>query len=301
MRNKDKHPSVTKDIKSYFRAFVEKHKLLSITLKKDLQDIDKKIEDVKFLINTLKDNFSKYIKVDITKTTEYINLTKSFNDSLRKKCENYIKTSNKKGRNLAVQGIKLCKYIEERDNILRKIDKSNFYKSINFNIFSDIFATYTNHVSKFILQGYGYKINNSIGVIYAQLFATRKAIVDFKKTKEAKLKLIEQGIEPYDYHKELYCKKNNIPYNGVKYTVYKNEDVYAVLQCHLLSKGAKLTFVYQNELAYKYRNLNREELAIKYGKRIETLYDFPCTINQKINLFIKADEKNKLNFVRDEV
>ena len=61
-------------------------------------------------------------------------------------------------------------------------------------------------------------------------------MIDFAATNKKKKELIAKGLKPYNEKEAKWCKDNHIPYDGVDYKVYKNDECwyeYCLLGCRL--------------------------------------------------------------------
>lgn len=205
-----------------------------------------------------------------------------------------------------VQILKYCSILHKEYLLNRSIEIANTRANIQFKVYKEYVTIFFNKVHKNLLEGNGYRFSNGMGTfcINRWLIDTKssnyKPIVDFDATRKRKKELLDAGIKLYNEDDAKLYKSKGIPYDGVKYTIYKDTDTYY-----------EFTFIksiiFNNNLEYKrteyvnksYRGLSYQEIADKYCKNIEDIYKLQVDIKYKLNILIYLYPNKYINFIRN--
>lgn len=183
-----------------------------------------------------------------------------------------------------------------------------FYNKIlalNFKQYTEILRVFYTEVHKhMILKGEGYVFEDMIGWTCINRCHIVKSTtrIDYKATKENKKKLLEEGKRLYNAEEAAWCKQNGLPYDGVDYRVYlNNEYCYEVplIGCKL-PNGSKYKLVGADYRGREIRGKHNDELISMCNSKIENICELPLDLRTKLGLCNTVDKMLYLNFIRNE-
>lgn len=214
-------------------------------------------------------------------------------------------TSNIKYRQYLIQMLKyysINNKIKDNKELLIIIkDRSK----IKFRQFESYLRKYYYCVHNNLIYGYQYKFSNRFGYLgfnrwkFENTNNLKKTIIDFKATNMAKQELIKKGKKPYDKKEAEYYKLKGWKYDGIQYTVFKNDDYFVDLELVDGTLPLKSTIVF-DKLFYVGRTLKTisfDEIAKKY-KTLEEINELPLAVTHKMTIYNKINKGNDLNYIR---
>ena len=157
---------------------------------------------------------------------------------------------------------------------------------------------------KMILRGYGYVFEDDLGWVCINRCKINKGRphTDFAATKKKKEEILAKGGRLYNKEEEEWCRRNNIPYNGEKYTVLqKLESCYEIplIGCKL-PNGRKYKLEIADTRGKEIRGKSDEQLAKECNNNLEKICDLNVSLKTKLNICDKIDKTLYTNFIRNE-
>ena len=119
-----------------------------------------------------------------------------------------------------------------------------------------------------------------------------------KKKKE----LIAKGLKPYNEKEAKWCKDNHIPYDGVDYKVYKNDECwyeYCLLGCRL-PRSRSFVITNPDGRNMKYRGMTNEDIINKDNHDVNKILQEDLDIKTKLTLCLSVDKTLYTKFIRNE-
>lgn len=204
--------------------------------------------------------------------------------------------------------ITIYKYANSLKAINELEHKKDIYERIlklNTNQYTAILNKYYTEVQRqLILKGYGYQFENKIGclVINRCKLLNPKKKINFIATKRNKEKLLAKGVELFDKNKADYCKKNNIPYNGVDYRIFINEDyVYEFALCYpRINKGLNETFEASDYRGLSIRGKSNEDLIKEANGDVNYIMNLQLDCKTKLNIILEMNKMLYNKFIRND-
>ena len=123
--------------------------------------------------------------------------------------------------------LSLAKAQEKYYNNVQAIRKAEKILALTYRQYCNILRTFYYEVHKqMILNGYGYVLEGCFGwICFNRVIINGEVkMIDFAATNKKKKELIAKGLKPYNEKEAKWCKDNHIPYDGVDYKVYKNDE-----------------------------------------------------------------------------
>lgn len=259
--------------------------------------------------NKIKINHSVYKKefgIDVNSYKEFVNnkyIDGKFCDDVKIIFDNNVENINTKFILITISkyanSIKKINELEHKKEIYEKILK------LNTREYTEILSKYYIEVQKYlILKGYGYQFENKIGCLIinrCKLNKPRKKI-NFVATKKNKEKLIAEGVELFDKNKAEYCKKNNIPYNGVDYRIFMNESyAYEFALCYpKVNKGWNEMFECNDYRGLSLRGKSNQDLIKESNGDINYIMNLQLDCRTKLNIALEMNKMLYNKFIRND-
>lgn len=297
-------------IKDYYLQYISNAKKDIIEYNNHLNDANivkdetyKFINDNKDIIeNTFNIKFNYYNKELINK--EYSDTEALYNYTI--KLLNAI--DEHPNKNVLFELIRYCNSLRLVYKYTKLIELANRRKDIKFKTYQDYISKFYNKVHKCVLEGYGYKFSYGIGTYCINYWKfdpdkmKSNKVLDYKATNLKKKELLARGIKLYDKDEAKWYAERNMPYDGVDYRVYKTESYFYDITF------IKSTIMKHNVLEYKrtdyvnkkLRGLSYTEIADKYVKYIEDIYELPVDIKYKLNILLYKEPTKYLNYIRND-
>lgn len=203
--------------------------------------------------------------------------------------------------------LSLAKAQKQFHDNLFAIHKAAKIETLTYSEYRKILKTFYFEVQKqMILNGYGYVLEGNIGWICLNRVKVnkdgRKKTIDFSATAKKKKEIIDKGLKPYNKEEAEWCENNHIPYDGVDYKVYKNDEYfydYRLLDCRL-PNGRLFKIKDTDSRAVKYRGLTNEDILKQDNKDVNKILARDLSIKTKLTLCLKCDETLYTKFIRNE-
>ena len=295
-------------LKNFYLKFIYDAKGDIADYKKQLNDLLNIKNELINYINDYKTELLESFNIDLNEYTEWVNKTYDKKEKLFNKS---FKTLNildnvDINKSILIQLIKYCNIIKKEHTYNRSIYLASLRSNLKYEEYRNYVTTYYNKVHKCCLEGYGYKYGFGIGTYCINRWQINKSvknykpIIDFNETNKRKKELLNKGYKLYNEEDaKLYAAKG-IPYDGVKYTVYKSDKEYY-----------EFTFInsaiFKDTLEYKrteyinkqYRGLSYKDIADKYCKTIDDIYNLQVDIKYKFNILLYLYPIKYINFIRN--
>ena len=298
-------------LRDYYRVYLDDAKSDKLKFKEQLNNYIGIKNDSKKYLSDNENNILKSITINLTNYKEYNNEIYNNEEELLKRVNNSLKYySEGKERIYILQIIKYC-------NVLKKIHDLNIAIKQVENRSKITFKEYRNYVKQFYqygvhkccLEGYAYKYGYGIGKLMIsrwKLIGSNlpnykgRKIIDYKATKEAKEKLLKEGKIPYNKEDAEIYKERGIKYNGVKYVVYKDNDIVydiSINDCSYIATR-NLEFEHLETINKSIRGLSQQELA-NTCKTEEDVFKLSCDLNHKLKVYLCFDKTVYLKYIRN--
>lgn len=291
-------------IKDYYLQFINDAKV-------DIHRYNEKIKQLKELkesyikdINDNIDNIKKYIKIDLDNyTKEWVEKTYNPTESLYQYLIVYLRkySNNNDAKKYLITLIKYCNVLRNINTYTKSIALASKRRALPLKEYKNYVYKYYCKVHKCILEGNAYRFNNGIGTLIINYWKLQKfkPTIDYSLTKKRKLEIIAKGLRPYDVEEAKMYKAKGIPYDGVKYEVFRDATHYfdiGIFDSKICHHRA-FRFQVSKSINHKFRSLGDNGLAEKY-KTIDEISKLQVDIRHKINILINVDKTKYLNYVR---
>lgn len=213
-------------------------------------------------------------------------------------------TNDVDNKNMLVQLLKYCEtlsQIHEYENLILASDKR---KELTLAQYKDYIQTYYKTVLNQALQGFGYEFSNKIGTYIINAYRPKGGKTkDIQKTIDNYHKLKAQGDYVLTYSDKCWYDARKIPYEFVDYTVYNNADYeykFEIIRTklHYIRKVYVIPPIYSTTKNYK--NMSIDEIAEKYCKTEEDIYNMVADPNFKIKLLLKLKPEVYKRYLNNE-
>lgn len=297
------------DLKGYYLQFISNAKVDIAKYNESLITTKEVKEKLYEYIDNHKQDIVKSFSIDVTNfNKEWVNKEYNSAETLYNKV---VKLANNitehKDKIHILQVIKYCNILRIENKYIVGIELANKRKAIKFSVYSKYVVAYYNKVHKCVLEGMGYKFGYGIGTYCINHWKIDPARgkktkrVDFAATAARKRELIAQGAELYDDKLAAWYKQRNIPYNGVDYRVYKNENhfyEFTFIKSDIFTSSS-LEYKRTEYVANKYRGMSYTDMADKLCNKPEDVYTLQVDIKYKLNIILHKDPTKYLNFIRN--
>ena len=128
-----------------------------------------------------------------------------------------------------------------------------------------------------------------------------RTVIDFAATNAKKKELIAKGVKLYDDKEAAWYKARHIPYDGVDYRVYREDDSFYDITFIKSKLFTNNTLEYQRTeyVAAKYRGMSYKSMADTLCATEEDIYNLQVDIKYKLNILLYKDPSCYLNFIRN--
>lgn len=303
---------MTPDIntKGFYLQFITNAKKDIESYKESIEANGEVKEQLYNYIATKKDLILNDFNIDLDNyEKEWIDKQYTTAETLNEKVRKIVYTlSDHPNRIILLQVIKYCAALKQEYKYNRLIILAHKRKNIKYGEYVKYITAYYNKVHECVLNGMGYKYSYGIGVFVinywkldrSKLFKTR--MVDFAATAAAKKEILDKGLIPYDEKEADWYKMRNLPYHGVKYKVYKEDNHYyefTFIKSDIFTRSS-LQYKKVEYVATKYRGMGYEKMAEVLCPKIEDVYNLQVDIKYKLNIILHKDPTKYLNFIRNE-
>ena len=281
-------------IRDYYYNFISTAKRDIIEYQKELSYYNKVKEKQLELINASK--------------TDYINLFKIYIEDENiaiKRAELLIKTEVDPIKRFLLSHITkyahICSKIKEYTNMIVLATKR---KDIKFRDYETYIFNYYNKVHKFVLQGFGYKYTNGIGVLCICRWKRkehRNKYIDYNETNKRKKELLAAGKKLYNKNEAAWYAARGIPYDGVDYRVYKHDS-----HIYIIDIVKSKLFTNRNHIFERTEYVNTKLKGIGYKgladmcKDLDEISVLPVDLRCKLNMLLYKDPSNYIRYIRND-
>ena len=171
--------------------------------------------------------------------------------------------------------------------------------------YNEIIKTFYVEVQRqLVVNGYGYQFDNKIGwICFNRVIINNmnKRMVDYNATKLNRIKIINEGGRIYNKEEAEWCKNNNITYDGVDPTVYKNDDCwyeYCLLGSKIPGCGT-FKFTHNNYRHRKYKGKTTEDILATCNS-LDDVMNLEVSVRDKLMIALKLDKTLYTKFIRNE-
>ena len=186
----------------------------------------------------------------------------------------------------------------------KTIEKADKILALTLNDYRDFLREFYTEVQRqLIVEGNGYRLEGKLGwICYNRVLNTGKKMVDFQATKQNKERLIAEGKRVYNKEEAEWCKQNDIEYDGVDATVYKQDVAWyelCLIGCHLPNAN----YVRIKPVDYRSvetRNYTTEQLYKHCDGDIDKIMRLDVSMKIKLNMCLESDKLLYTKFIRNE-
>ena len=293
-------------VKDFYLQFIHK-------CREDIKDSNKNLSNIiaykKELwdsLNTNKEIIYKTYKIDLDKYSEFTDKHYNPKESLHKQAIDILRdTTNDELRMHIITISKYCSLLKKEFEINNIKEIALERVKIKYKEYVNILGEYYTKVQECVLKGMGYKYNGGIGVYVIHHWNIPKEeanlTLDYAATNANKKEIIKKGLKPYDDKEAAWYEARHIPYDGVKYKIYRQDTdwyEFTFMQSSIF-KRKELDYKRTEYVAAKYRGMSYKDIADKFCGTIEDIYKLQVDIKYKLNMILYKDPNKYLNYVRN--
>lgn len=297
-------------LKDYYLQFIYNAKKDNIEYNNNLKEIiNKKNIIYDYLLNN-KDNILNVFNINLNDyTIEWINKTYNTSENLYQYCIKLLNVIEEHdNKEYIIQLCKYCNILKAEHEVNKLIYFTNKRKDMKLSEYRKYITKYYNAVHKCVLEGDGYKFSNGIGTYIINSWKLdknkikNKPKIDFAATNAKKKELLEKGYKLYDEKEAAWYEARHIPYDGIDYRVYKeNNDWYEITFINSsVAKSYNLDYQHTEYVALKYRGMSYTDMADKLCQTVEDIYSLQVDIKYKLNILLYKYPIKYLNFIRND-
>lgn len=262
------------------------------------------VEAVRDSFNCEKNPFFKDLPFDYK---DYINDydTKIEHNLLYKEAKKHV-TMNSVYKYRAISVIRYFNKIRVLQDYAFKIEFVHKRNKLNKREYGAIIKKFVNKIHEVVLKGDIYNMGDRVGKLFIinKKVSKNRIYVDYAETNKNRKELLAKGLVPYDENDAEMCRRRGIPYNGVKYVVYKtNDEMIHVYYMSFISRYGDI----ENRLKFKpYKTMKAalkkhsyEYIYNNYCKTQEDIYKLDVALPVKIYLYKRMYPLIKLVYDRN--
>lgn len=295
-------------IKEYYKLYINNiikqsnDTILKINeLRIDIYNINKYLYEHKIIL------LDNNINIIIEKFINSINLNRDTSKDIIYINDILDKSNNVKLRQYIIQMIKYKSLNINIKDLLKTLDILKIKSKIKYREFENYIRLYYNTIHKNLIKGYQYKFINGFGYLSFNRYKfdhnneNKKPILDYAATNKRKQDIIKEGKIPYNKKDAELYKIKGLKYNGIKYYVYKEDNVYIDLEVLDSTIKTKVDLIFEkiNYIGLKLRNNSFDDLA-KHNNTLDKINNLQLSLYHKMTIYNKVNELNYLNYIRDE-
>lgn len=186
----------------------------------------------------------------------------------------------------------------------KTIEKADKILALSFKDYRDFIREFYTEVQRqLIVEGNGYRLDGKLGwICYNRVLNTGKKMVDFQATKQNKEKLLAEGKRIYNKEEAEWCKQNDIEYDGVDATIYKQDVAWYEL-CLIGNRLPNANYLRIKPVDYRSvetRNYSTEQLYKHCDGDIDKIMKLDVSMKIKLNMCLESDKLLYTKFIRNE-
>lgn len=200
---------------------------------------------------------------------------------------------------------KLSREQKELYDLKNNIDLWEKMLDLTLNDYKVILETFYNEVhKKLIIEGLGYVYEQPLGWVCinrCKIVPGARKVLNFQATKRNKERLLAEGKRLWNEQEAEYALKVGIPYDGVDYRVYLNEEAayeVPIINCRV-TKGEKVKLEPAARRA-AIQGRTDEQVIADCDNDMNKVCELPIDIKRKLYLCLKINDILYLNFIRNE-
>lgn len=204
-----------------------------------------------------------------------------------------------------IQLAKWCSILKNEPILNKKLLLCKTKYNMNFTEYRDLLSKYYMKVHEILLNGDAYKFGNGIGTLYLKTINLSKTRfhIDFKKTKEAKEKLISEGKTPYRKEDAVYAAENGLQYDGVQYLVEdtKNKEVVFIFtNSKYFTSRRKMEFKASDYVNLRFRGMTYDEIIKNFELKEQDVPSLQLSIKRKLHIMERINPGIFYRFEREK-
>lgn len=293
--------------REHYLDFINSKKEVIDAYKEKLGIIVAQRDELYNFIDERKQQLLESYNIDLSKYKSEWEERKYSNSKLYKIVDSIFRNNddNSPSRIILLQLNKYLMLLKKEDEYNKLIEIANKRSDISGREFRDYIKKYYVQVHKVLLEGFGYKFSNKLGIILVSFWKNpvdnKLHPIDYYASKVAKQKLIEQGLRPYKAAEAKRYAEMGIPYDGVDYRQYKDDAyfydirIYNSFQKDYISKPVFKKIEYINR---KYKGLTYKEIADRYVNSMEDICNLDVSLKNKVSIMNIKYPNNYIKFIR---
>lgn len=294
------------DAKGFYLSYIKNAEKDAIEFRRNREEAKKIKEELYAYIDERKDVLKNAYNIDVTKhDSEWNKKTYTDTETLYNKLIKASRLSYESDSNRVVllQAIKYCNILRNEYKFTQLTNLSYKRKNLKFTEYREYLRRYFIKVHKCVLEGMGYDFSYGIGIFTANRWRVdnAKRKLDHNETNKRKKELLAKGIKLFDKLEAEWYKERNIPYDGVDYRVFINTDHLYEFRFYntRIFTGTKLNYKHTEYVNAKLKGMPFKEIADKYCKSLEDIYNLPVDIRVKLNILLYLYPNKYLIFIRN--
>lgn len=198
----------------------------------------------------------------------------------------------------------LAKHQKELYDLERDVQRYDKMINLKLNEYREILRAFYTQVHKKLIEGYGYVFEGELGwtCINRCHITNGHHVLDYKATKENKAKLLAEGKRLYNKEEAEWCKQNNIPYDGVEFRIFKDNEYcyeFPLINCRI-PNGRKYKLTITDYRATSVRGKTNAQLIEECNNDKNKICELPVDVKTKLSMCNEVDKTLYLNFIRNE-
>lgn len=276
------------------------------------KELDEKRKECIILRDEIKSNLDIYknkYEIDLMSFSEFRNNT--YTTGQFRKAASVAYLNRKNNRELTIELYDLIKLANLQKRIVeinKRVEIDRKLVLIKPSEYQEITSQYYNKIQELmILDGVGYHFEGRIGWICINrvklINKDGKRNIDYKASKEAKDRLIEEGKRPYDKEEADWYEEHGLPYDGVKYQVYQDvEYVYEIplINCFVKTRSGRYKLTSADYINKSLRGKSYDEIIAECDNDVNKIIRLNVDIKKKLTMCLKANPLLYTKYIRNE-
>lgn len=297
------------DINHYYYKFISEAKADLNRFKGVLTDVEGSRNKSRQWLEEHKQFLKDKTGINLDEYDEWVNNEYNKNELLANKALDKLKyfEDSSEQRIAVLQVLRYAKLLVKVKSVLASIDSAAKRHDMPLRTYKDYVKRYYQYaIPKCLLEGYAYKFGYGIGdlLICRWKYTNPRfqgKMLDYKATNEARRKLISEGKRPFKLAEKRAYDEAGVPYDGVKYAVFKYIDYYDEVclynQKVIPHRYMKVKFTF-NGIAVRGKQYTYESIAAEC-KSFDEVCALEMGIGLKIKIALAYDPTIYLNFMRN--
>lgn len=295
------------DIKNIYLKFINKSKIEYNQLVRKVDRIYKSKQDCYKCLIARKENIANNLCINLDDyNIEFINQVYNPELALENKVMKLLHNNNEEtgDRRDIIQLAKWCSILRNEDSTFNRLRICKKKCALSYSEYRQYLFDFYSKVHKALLNGDAYRFTHGIGTIYFKRFelSDEHKLVDFAATRKRKQEIIDAGKIPYNKIDAINAEYNGIKYDGVPYTIYRQDKYGYVLRIRnsrFFKSFASCQIKPVKYINAKYRNYTYEDLIEKFCRSEDDVSDLQIDVRTKLSILLIMNPGISLRFQRE--